>query len=129
MIPYVCPSRDSDRAQQKSLCQAQAVKPYQDQANAMDAFDQAKSRISQIQSLMQQINQTQDPKAIAELQARMGAEQAMIQNEQIKMQLYAMAAQAEEKMQDEQQNQINARTWASRTGGKPVQPLTFGTSP
>jgi type IV secretion system protein VirB5 len=92
----------------------------------MDAFDQAKSRISQIQSLMQQINQTQDPKAIAELQARMAAEQAMIQNEQIKMQLYAMAAQAEEKMQKQQLNQINAKRWASRQGASGVTPLTFG---
>ena len=63
---------------------------------------------------MQKINQTQDPKAIAELQARIGAEQANIQNEQTKLQMYAMVAAAEDRVQTQRQAEINAKANARR---------------
>src|SRR5690606_40657057 len=56
------------------------------------AYDKAKSRIEQIDQLMAKIDQTPDPKAIAELQGRLTAEQALIQNEQTKLQMYQMVA-------------------------------------
>lgn len=111
---------------EKRLCEARAVKAAQDQAFALDAYDKAKSRLSQIDSLMSKINDTSDPKAIAELQGRIAAEQAMIQNEQTKLQLYAMVAQAEDKIQQQQQQELEARTWAGRKGIQ-ATPLTFGT--
>ncbi len=111
---------------QKMLCEARAVKASQDQAFALDAYDKAKSRLSQIDSLMSKINDTSDPKAIAELQGRIAAEQAMIQNEQTKLQLYAMVAQAEDKIQQQQQREMQARTWAARKGIQ-ATPLTFST--
>lgn len=109
---------------QRGTCQAHAVKPSQDKAFATDAYQAAKARIDQIDGLMAKINDTQDPKAIAELQARIAAEQAHIQNEQTKLQLYAMMAAAEEKVQAQRQRELNARTWAAR-GGIKVNPLTF----
>ncbi|MGC3292830.1 type IV secretion system protein, partial [Pseudomonas aeruginosa] len=60
----------------KKACEAQAEKPSQDKAVALDAFDAAKSRLQQNDGLMNRINQTQDPKAIAELQGRIAIEQA-----------------------------------------------------
>ncbi|EMP3151377.1 P-type DNA transfer protein VirB5 [Salmonella enterica] len=109
----------------KKACEARAVKASQDKGFALDAYDAAKSRLNQIDQLMRQINQTQDPKAIAELQGRIGIEQAAIANEQTKLQLYSMVAQAEEKVQAQQQREIQARTWAARKGIQ-AQPITFG---
>lgn len=100
--------------EQRMNCEAQAVKGAQDKAFALDAYDAAKNRLSQIDQLMQQINQTQDPKAIAELQGRIAAEQAMIQNEQTKLQMYQMVAAAEDRLQEQRQREINAKVLANR---------------
>jgi len=75
----------------------------------LDAYDAAKGRLRQIDQLMGKINDTADPKAIAELQGRISAEQAMIQNEQTKLQMYQMVAQAEDRLQRQQQREINAQ--------------------
>jgi len=112
-------------ADQRMACEARAVKGSQDKGVALDAYDAAKSRIGQIDQLMAKINDTQDPKAIAELQGRIAIEQANIQNEQTKLQLYAMVAAAEEKVQAQRQREIQARTWSAKKGIA-VQPLTFG---
>lgn len=98
----------------KKSCEAKAVKPAQDKANALAAIEAAKKRIGQIDGLMQQINTTTDPKAIAELNARIGAEQAMIQNEQTKLNLYAMASQAEDRLQEQRTREINAKANARK---------------
>lgn len=108
----------------RRACEARAVKPYQDRGIADDTYGVAIKRINQIQGLMKKINQTQDPKAIQELQGRIGLEQAMIQNEQIKLQLYKMTAEAEEKIQQQQQREYEARAWSSREGIK-AKPITF----
>ncbi|MDF3846656.1 P-type DNA transfer protein VirB5 [Achromobacter denitrificans] len=100
--------------EQRTNCEAQAVKGAQDKAFALDAYDAAKNRLSQIDQLMRQINQTQDPKAIAELQGRIAAEQAMIQNEQTKLQMYQMVAAAEDRLQEQRQREINAKVLANR---------------
>lgn len=108
----------------KTLCERAASKAAQDKAFASEAFGKAKDRLSQIEGLMRQINQTQDPKAIAELQARITAEGAAIQNEQTKMQLFALASQAEDRLIQQQRREANARTWGA-TGVVRVEPLTF----
>ncbi len=110
---------------QKSVCEQQATKPALDQGMATDAYNTATDRLNQIEQLTQQINATQDPKAIAELQGRIATEQAAIQNEQTKLQLYQMVADAQDKIQEQRQNEINARTWAARGGISATAP-TFG---
>lgn len=110
---------------QRKLCESRAVKGAQDKAFALDAYDKARNRLNQIDQLMAKIDETSDPKAIAELQGRIMAEQAMIQNEQTKLQLYQMVAQAEDRIQQQQQREMQARTWAAR-GVTNVEPLTFG---
>ncbi|UZB06167.1 P-type DNA transfer protein VirB5 (plasmid) [Xanthomonas citri pv. fuscans] len=109
---------------QRTACEAAAVKPAQDKAFAGDAYAAAKSRLDQINSLMGQIDQTKDPKAIAELQGRIASEQAMIANEQTKLQLFQMMAQADEKLQEQRKREINAQQLARR-GHLDLQPLTF----
>lgn len=101
-------------SEQRAACEAQAVKPSQDKAFSLDAYDQAKRRLGQLDQLMEQINQTKDPKAIAELQGRIAAEQAMIQNEQTKLQMYQMVADAETKIQEQRQRELDARELAKR---------------
>ncbi|MEN5253480.1 P-type DNA transfer protein VirB5 [Alcaligenes aquatilis] len=100
--------------QSRISCEAQAVKGAQDKAFALDAYDKAKERLGQIDSLMQEINRTQDPKSIAELQGRIAAEQALIQNEQTKLQMYSMVASAEDRLQQQRQREINAKVLANR---------------
>ncbi|CEI19085.1 P-type DNA transfer protein VirB5 (plasmid) [Xanthomonas axonopodis pv. cassiae] len=112
------------QADARTACEAAAVKPSQDKAFATDAYAAAKSRLDQIDSLMRQINQTQDPKAIAELQGRIAAEQAMIANEQTKLQLFQMMAQAEDRIQEQRQNEIDAKMNARR-GFSPLKPVEF----
>lgn len=94
---------------ERLACEASAVKGAQDKGFAMDAYDKAQGRMDQIDQLMAKVNETQDPKAIAELQARIATEQANIQNEQTKLQMYAMVAAAEDRVQQQQQREINAQ--------------------
>lgn len=106
------------------VCERAASKAAQDKAFASDAFDKAKDRLDQIQALMKKINSTSDPKAIAELQARIASEQAAIQNEQTKLQLYAMVAQAEDRLIEQQQRELTAKR-AARRGYVDTQPVEF----
>jgi type IV secretion system protein VirB5 len=93
---------------EKQVCERAASKAAMDKAFATDAFDKAKSRLEQIEGLMRKINTTTDPKAIAELQGRISAEQAAIQNEQTKLQMYQMIAQAEDRLIEQQQRESAA---------------------
>ena len=90
-----------------------------DKAVGLRAYDGAKARLTQIEALMGQINGTSDPKAIAELQARIGAEQAAINNEATKLQMIAMLQQAEQRLIDEQRTQLNRRILSSSNTGFP----------
>jgi type IV secretion system protein VirB5 len=110
--------------EQRTACEAQAVKAAQDKAVALASYEKAKKRINQIEQLMDKINETKDLKAIADLQGRIALEQAAIQNEQIKLQLYAMAAAAEDRIQAQRQREIQAKIWAAKKGIE-VQPITF----
>lgn len=110
---------------EKRICNAQAVKPAQDQSFANDAYKKSQERVDQVEGLMQEINKTNDPKAIAELAARIQAEQALIQNEQTKLSLYQASAEAEERLLKQQQNEAEYKMLASRQYGTIVPPLEF----
>jgi type IV secretion system protein VirB5 len=66
------------------------------------AYSATMARFENIQALMRQSNLTQDPTAKADLQNRMAAEEAMIQNDQTRMQLTSQLQQAEIRMAEEQ---------------------------
>lgn len=92
---------DCERLQQdvnsRYQCEVQAGKVAQDKAFGLAAYEQSVRRVDQIEALMRRINDTSDAKAIAELNARLQAENALIQNEQIKLQMFQYLSQAEDK--------------------------------
>jgi type IV secretion system protein VirB5 len=89
--------------------------------------------LSQIEALMRQIDETEDPKAIQEIIARIGAEQAAIQNEQTKLSLFRMIADAQEKMVQQQHREETDRHFIrsqaerdeNRVTGVPYQPVDW----
>jgi type IV secretion system protein VirB5 len=65
------------------------------QAVAQEALVNSSGRFASIQQLIAAIAATGDQKGILELQARIGAEQGMLQNEQTKLQVLYQAAQSQ----------------------------------
>ena len=98
---------------EKKICNAKAVKPAQDQAFAQDAYRKSQDRVGQIEGLMQEINRTRDPKALSEVTARIQAEQALIQNEQTKLELYQASADAEQQLLRQQEREATRQRFAS----------------
>ncbi len=110
---------------EKQICNAQAVKPAQDQAFSMDAYQKSQERVSQIEGLMQEINNTRDPKAVAEINARIQAEQAMIGNEQAKLALYQASAESEQRILIQQEEEAHKKRFTSDDYGSQVSPMEF----
>lgn len=109
----------------KAVCRARAYKAAQDKAYAVDAFVKAKGRLTQIEGLMKQINQTSDPKAIAEISARIGAEIGAIANEETKLRLFKMVSDSEDKINQQQTRELQARTWGAKGYGINAVTPTF----
>lgn len=106
-------------------CEARAVKPSQDQADALEATEKAEERAKQIEALQQAISKTEDPKEIAELQANLAAVHLAIANDAAKLDLYKMASNAETMKAEQRQSELEARTWSSKKTTD-VEPLTYG---
>lgn len=66
------------------------------QAMAEEALSNTSNRFASLQSLITAISTAADQKAILDLQARIGAELGMLQNEQIKLQVLHEVVQAQE---------------------------------
>jgi type IV secretion system protein VirB5 len=80
-----------------------------DKAMGEEAYQSSMQRLNNIQGLMGQINSSTDPKAIADLQARIQGEQMAIQNEQTKVQLMSQLQQSEDRLVEAQRDQIGQR--------------------
>jgi len=83
----------------RTNCQARLAQPYQQKGLIQDAMTAASGRLSQIQSLMGQINATPDQKSIQEIQARIGAEGAMLSHEMSQLQMLQGMADSEERIE------------------------------
>jgi type IV secretion system protein VirB5 len=90
----------------QQVCQRALNKPFQDKAFGLQAYQTELQELDQIQSLMQQIDVTQDPKGVAELQARIQTESTAVGNEMTKLQLFRMLADTEDKLVSEQQSEL-----------------------
>jgi type IV secretion system protein VirB5 len=90
----------------QQVCERALNKPFQDKAFGQQAYQTELQELSQIQSLMQQIDVTQDPKGVAELQARIQSETTAVGNEMTKLQLFRMLAETEDKLVAEQQSEL-----------------------
>jgi type IV secretion system protein VirB5 len=110
---------------QKTACERQTALAYQHKANGTEAYDKAKARITQIEALMKKAGETKDQKEILELNARIQAEQTMINNEAIKLKMYKMIAESEKQLAD-QQEQAAAIKRMGATGGVKFEAVTFG---
>jgi len=82
----------------RTSCQAMLAQPYQQKGLLQDAMKSAAGRLSQIQSLMGQINATTDQKAVQEIQARIGAENALLAHEVSQLQMLQGMADSEERI-------------------------------
>ncbi len=108
---YNCLDR---KGEDRVTCQAALAQPYQHKGLLQDAMKAASGRLSQIQALMGQINATTDQKSVQEIQARIGAESALLAHEMSQVQMLQGMADSEERIaraQDrERQYQMLTRT-------------------
>jgi type IV secretion system protein VirB5 len=82
----------------RTTCQATLAQPYQHKGLLQDAMRAASGRLAQINSLMAQINATSDQKAVLEIQARIGAENALLAHEVSQVQMLIGMADSEERI-------------------------------
>ncbi len=82
----------------RTECQAALAQPYQHKGMLQDAMKAAASRLSQINSLMGQINATADQKAVLEIEARINAENALLAHEISQVQMLQGMADSEERI-------------------------------
>lgn len=68
-------------------------------ATTREAYAQASARFTTLQQLIAAVGQVGDAKAVADLQARIASEQAMLANEQAKLELLAQMAVAQKALQ------------------------------
>ena len=98
----------------RTNCQATLAQPYQQKGLLQDAMTAAAGRLGQIQALMNQVNATSDQKAVLEIQARIGAENAMLAHEMSQIQMLQGMADSEERIarsrDRERQYQMLGRT-------------------
>jgi type IV secretion system protein VirB5 len=98
----------------RTSCQAKLARAYQQKGLLQDAMKSAAGRLSQIQSLMGQINATTDQKAVQEIQARISAENALLAHEATQIQMLMGMADSEERIarsrEQERQFEMLART-------------------
>lgn len=81
-------------------------------AITMQAYESTLARVNNIHALMQQADAAGDMKAAADLQNRMAAENALIQNEQIRLNLATQLQQAEMRLAAEQRSREFANKFA-----------------
>lgn len=71
-----------------------------------EAYSQAGERFSSLAQLVEAIGRADDAKAIADLQGRIAAEQAMLENEQAKLAVMAQVAAADAQLREQQLREL-----------------------
>jgi type IV secretion system protein VirB5 len=100
---------------QRKPCQARLALPYQHKALLQDAMEAAAGRVAQINGLMEQIDATADQKAVQEIQARIGAENALLAHEVSQIQMFVGMADSDERIARSQERERQYET-LGRTG-------------
>ena len=80
------------------------------------AYQNTSQRFAAIQQLINVLATAGDPKAVLDLQARVQSEQAMLQNEQTKLQTLYQAAQAQQWAQEQRTREAAINSIGSYTG-------------
>jgi type IV secretion system protein VirB5 len=79
-------------------CQSALAQPWQYKGLLQDAMQAAAGRLAQINGLMDEINATADQKAVQEIQARIGAENALLAHEMSQLQMLQAMADSDERI-------------------------------
>jgi len=79
-------------------------------ATAEEAYKTASARFSDIQKLLDKVNDAPDAKDVADLQARIQAEQVMMQNEANKLMMLSQLASAQRDLQSQQIREIRMKS-------------------
>lgn len=121
---YNCEDRTGDA---QVACQATLNQNSQTQANLQNALDLVQQRTSQIQSLQSQINSTSDPKAIAELQARIQSENTQISNDANRIALMQATAATQQQAAQQQLKERELKWLSNSNTG--MEGFHFPTAP
>ena len=108
----------------RNACMSSLNKNFADQDLFQQSYNQTLAQDQKINDLMSQINQTQDPKAIAELQARLAAEQSIQQNAMLKLQVATELAKTQTKLIEQEKNEYMMNA-LSKTGRPTFTTQTF----
>ena len=108
------------------VCNHDLNKAAEDEVFGSGAYNAAQQRLAEIQGLTQQINAATDPKAIADLSARLQSESASIENEATKLQLFKMLSDSEDRLIVQQKHELGMkRAAATGTASQGMSPLNF----
>lgn len=107
-----------NNATAKTACEREIALAAQNKDFSSSAYDKTTERLTQIEQLMAQINATQDEKGALEVIGRINAENAMIQNEMTRMQLYKMLADSEQKLVEQQKRELAHQEVSKKSGVK-----------
>ena len=117
---------DCAKAPDVTKCQAAYGKVLQDTDNFNNAYDKAQKQTKQVQDLIGEISQTNDPKSIAELQARLQGEQAQLQNTSNQIRLMTLLAQQQDKITSQQQREAFLKNLDTPNKGlSQMKPVTY----
>ena len=87
------------------------------------AYEGLDARQQQIEDLQRQINMTQDPKAISELQARLAVEGGSVEVDGLRLLLMRQQADAERVLISQQENALAQRAWFDTGALRGTAPL------
>lgn len=117
---------DCAKAPDIQKCQAAYGKVFQETDNFQKAYDKAQDQTKQVQGLINQISRTEDPKAIAELQARLQGEQAQLQNTSNQIRLMSLLAQQQDKIASQRAQEAYLKNLETPNKGlSQMRPVTF----
>ncbi|WP_336276690.1 type IV secretion system protein [Bartonella sp. CB178] len=111
---------DSVNDARESINERSRYAAVTDKAISLKVFSDTEKRFQQISKLLEEIDRTQDLKGIAELQARLKAKLAMIQNETTKLQMVAHLRNAERELIGHQKRKRNMKILGSRNREMPA---------
>lgn len=111
---YDCEDR---RGQDRTTCQASLNQTAQLQAMSENAMAIVNQRVVQIQSLQNQINATQDAKAIAELQARLQVETTQVNNDANRLAVMKLLADSSERTAQQALRERQLKNLALKSDG------------
>jgi len=83
------------------------------QATSREALQTSSQRFASLQRLIDAIPTATDAKAVLDLQARIAAEQAMLQNEHTKLMVLHQAAEAEQRAQEQRARELAISNFGS----------------